>query len=196
VILYGSRNRAALEAVFAEPIRSGISWREVEVLLIAAGAEVTEGQGWRVRVALNGVRALPSAAPVQGNRQGGGEIAAALSDRSWNRAMNTMHYKGYEAIVDYDEEAEIFHGEVADLREVITFEGSSVAGLKQAFADSVEDYLAFCRARGEEPEKPFSGQFVVRTEPSLHRAAAAAARRQGMSLNKWVASALERAVES
>jgi predicted HicB family RNase H-like nuclease len=106
-----------------------------------------------------------------------------------------MRYKGYEAVVDYDDEAELFHGDVADLRDVITFEGHSVAELKQAFAESIEDYLAFCRERGEEPERPFSGQFVVRTEPSLHRAVNAAARRDGMSLNKWVATALERAVK-
>jgi predicted HicB family RNase H-like nuclease len=65
--------------------------------------------------------------------------------------------------------------------------------LKQAFADSVEDYLAFCKERGEEPEKPYSGQFVVRLEPPLHRALVSAAKRAGMSLNKWVAATLERA---
>jgi len=108
--------------------------------------------------------------------------------------MTTMRYKDYEATVEYDEDAEIFHGEVADLRDVITFQGKSVAVLKKAFADSIEDYLAFCKARGEEPEKPFSGQFVVRTEPALHKDVSAAARRAGMSLNKFVASALEKAV--
>ena len=109
--------------------------------------------------------------------------------------MTGMRYKGYEANIDYDEDAEIFHGEIADLRDVVTFEGRSVSELKQAFSESVEDYLAFCRARGEEPEKPFSGQFVVRTDPGLHRAVSSAARREGVSLNKWVASALERAIK-
>lgn len=108
--------------------------------------------------------------------------------------MTMMHYKGYEAVVEFDEEAEIFHGEVLNLRDVITFQGASAAELKQAFADSVEDYLAFCKERGEEPEKPFSGQFVVRTEPNLHKAVSTAARRAGVSLNKWVTSTLERAV--
>ncbi|MDQ0467151.1 type II toxin-antitoxin system HicB family antitoxin [Labrys wisconsinensis] len=108
--------------------------------------------------------------------------------------MTVMHYKGYEGVVDYDEEAEIFHGEVINLRDVITFQGTSVSELKQALADSVEDYLAYCRERGEEPEKPFSGHFVVRAEPALHRAMFSAAKRAGMSLNKWVTSTLERAV--
>ncbi len=108
--------------------------------------------------------------------------------------MNTMHYKGYEAVVEYDEEAEIFHGEVVNLRDVITFQGASVSELKEAMADSVEDYLAFCAERGKEPERPYSGQFVVRAEPRLHRELASAARRAGISLNKLVTSVLERSI--
>ena len=107
--------------------------------------------------------------------------------------MNVMTYKGYEALVQYDEDAEIFHGEVLALRDVITFQGASVSELKQAFADSVEDYLAFCKERGEEPEKPYSGQFVVRVDPTVHKALGVAAKRSGMSLNRWVSTALERA---
>lgn len=107
--------------------------------------------------------------------------------------MSTMSYKGYEAVVEYDEDAGLFHGEVFNLRDVITFQGRSVAELKRALKDSVDDYLAFCRERGEEPDKPFSGQFVVRIDPAQHRAVASAARREGLSLNKWVARALERA---
>jgi predicted HicB family RNase H-like nuclease len=107
--------------------------------------------------------------------------------------MNTMTYKGYDALVTYDEEAELFHGEVMNTRDVITFEGSSVGELKQALQESIEDYLSFCKERGEEPEKPFSGQFVVRVEPPVHRAAVSAAKREGLSLNRWVAGVLERA---
>jgi predicted HicB family RNase H-like nuclease len=106
--------------------------------------------------------------------------------------MNRMTYKGYEAVVSYDDEADLLHGEVVNLRDVITFEGQSVAELREAMAASVEDYLAFCRERGEEPEKPFSGQFLVRVEPALHRAVASAAKSAGVSLNRWVASVLEK----
>lgn len=107
--------------------------------------------------------------------------------------MTPMTYRGYEGIVEYDAEADVFHGEVSNLRDVITFQGRSVDELKNAFAASVDDYLDFCASRGEEPEKPFSGRFVVRVEPAVHGAVARAARRAGMSLNKWVAQALERA---
>jgi predicted HicB family RNase H-like nuclease len=107
--------------------------------------------------------------------------------------MNTMTYQGYEAIIEYDADAELFHGEVMNLRDVITFQGQSVTELKTAFAASVDDYIAFCQERGEDPEKPYSGQFVVRVTPSLHRAVAMAARKTGQSLNKWIAMTLERA---
>jgi predicted HicB family RNase H-like nuclease len=108
--------------------------------------------------------------------------------------MSTMHYKGYEAVIEYHEDADLFHGEVINLRDVITFQGASASELKEALAGSVDDYLAFCAERGEEPEKPFSGQFVVRTEPVLHKAISSAARRAGVSLNKWVVTTLERSL--
>lgn len=102
-----------------------------------------------------------------------------------------MEYKGYQGKVDFDEEAEIFHGEVINVKDVITFEGKSVEELKQAFQDSVDDYLAFCEERGEEPEKPYSGRFVVRTDPGLHQRVAYEAKKKGKSLNLYVNEALE-----
>ena len=59
-----------------------------------------------------------------------------------------MKYKGYEALVSLDDEQGIFHGEVINIRDVITFQGQSVSELKQAFIESVEDYLEFCAQRG------------------------------------------------
>ncbi|MFM9860163.1 type II toxin-antitoxin system HicA family toxin [Pseudoxanthobacter sp. M-2] len=52
------RHRATLSAIFAEPVRADVAWRDVEALLIALGGEVTEGRGSRMRVALKGVRAV------------------------------------------------------------------------------------------------------------------------------------------
>jgi predicted HicB family RNase H-like nuclease len=66
-----------------------------------------------------------------------------------------MTYRGYEAVVRFDQDAGVFHGEVINTRDVITFQGRSVKGLKKAFEESVEDYLAFCEGRGEKPDKPF-----------------------------------------
>ena len=53
-----SKHRKTLEAIFEKPERANIAWRDVEALFIALGAEITEGNGSRVRVALKGVRAV------------------------------------------------------------------------------------------------------------------------------------------
>jgi predicted HicB family RNase H-like nuclease len=80
-----------------------------------------------------------------------------------------MQYKGYIASIEYDDKAEIFHGEVLNVRDVITFHGRTVSELKKALKGSVEDYLEFCKSRGESPEEPYPGRFAVRLDPSLHR---------------------------
>jgi hypothetical protein len=51
-----SKHRKTLEAVFDEPTRSDVDWLRIESLLVALGAEISEGRGSRIRVALNGVR--------------------------------------------------------------------------------------------------------------------------------------------
>ena len=101
-----------------------------------------------------------------------------------------MEYKGYIGNVEFDAEADIFHGEVINLRDVVTFQGSTVAQLRKEFRDSVDDYLEFCAKRGESPEKPYSGKFMVRIEPELHKAVAVRAKRQRKSLNAWVRDTL------
>lgn len=104
-----------------------------------------------------------------------------------------MRYKDYTGRVRFDDEAGLFHGEVVGTRDVVTFQGTSVAELRQAFHESVDDYLDFCRSRGHEPDRPYSGQFVVRLEPEVHRRVHQAATSQGQSLNQWVARTVDQA---
>lgn len=89
-----------------------------------------------------------------------------------------MIYKGYEAIVEFDNEANILYGEVLHLNDVITFEADCVAGLEQSFHDSVDEYLEFCAARGRQPEKPYSGEVALRLPSDLHRESTAAAEKR------------------
>ena len=105
-----------------------------------------------------------------------------------------MEYKGYIGKVELDEEAGILHGEVINTRDVITFQGKTVEEINQSFKDSIDDYLDFCGARGEKPEKPYSGKFTVRLEPDLHRKIHINANLENMSVNTWVVEALESAV--
>ncbi len=65
-----------------------------------------------------------------------------------------MKYKEYEGAVTFDEEADIFYGEVINARDVITFQGASLEECRQAFRGSVNEYLEFCREHGEESDKP------------------------------------------
>ena len=104
-----------------------------------------------------------------------------------------LNYKGYTGRVEFDDEAGLFHGEVLGLRDVVTFQGRSVEALEQAFRDSVDDYLAFCEERGEEPDRPFSGRLMVRLPPELHREVYLRARKEGQSLNQWIADRLAKA---
>ena len=106
-----------------------------------------------------------------------------------------MEYKGYIGKVEIDEAVGILHGEVINIRDVITFEGTSVAEVQKAFQESVDDYLDFCAQRNESPEKPFSGKFVVRLPAELHRKAYIQARLADKSLNGWVTEILQAALQ-
>ncbi len=107
--------------------------------------------------------------------------------------MTTMHHAGYVAMIELDEELGLFHGEVINTRDVLTFQGRTPRELKKAFADTVADYLAWCKERGKHPEKPYSGNFSLRLSPELHRRIAVAAAREGKSINGFVAEALDKA---
>ena len=72
------------------------------------------------------------------------------------------------------------------LKDVITFQGTSVKELEEAFRGSVDDYLAWCKERGEVPEKSYSGKFNIRTTPDTHAHLAIEAARRGISLNDLV----------
>ena len=107
-----------------------------------------------------------------------------------------MKYKEYYGIVQYDDEAKIFHGEVINTRTVITFQGTTVDEIERAFRDSIDDYLDWCKERNKIPEKPFSGKFVLRLSPELHRQLNLKAKFINSSLNSFIVRTLEKAVAS
>jgi predicted HicB family RNase H-like nuclease len=106
--------------------------------------------------------------------------------------MAMMNQEGYVAAVELDEDAGVLHGRVVNARAILTFEGTSVDELKRAFADTIADYKEWCRERGVEPGRPYSGTLSLRLSPDLHRRIAEAAAREGESINTFVADALER----
>jgi predicted HicB family RNase H-like nuclease len=104
-----------------------------------------------------------------------------------------MTHNRYIASIELDESAGLFHGEVINTRDVLTFQGRTLDELRTAFADTTADYVDWCRERGKEPERPYSGNFTVRVSPDLHRRVATAAVRVGKSVNAFVSEALDRA---
>ncbi len=105
-----------------------------------------------------------------------------------------MKYKEFIAKIVYDDEANIFHGDVINIRDVITFQGKSVEELKQALIDSVEDYIEFCAERGEEPDKPFTGRFTINLSPELHKKIILAIEKSDKNIDNWIQDAFEHAV--
>jgi predicted HicB family RNase H-like nuclease len=109
--------------------------------------------------------------------------------------MATIEYKGYVAKIDSDEENNGFHGRVVNISDIVNFKGRSMDELRKEFKISMEEYFAFCKERGEEPEQPFSGKFILRVDPAVHRAITRAAESAGVSINKWAEQQLELAAQ-
>jgi predicted HicB family RNase H-like nuclease len=101
-----------------------------------------------------------------------------------------LEYKGYKGTVEYIEDSKIFHGEILGTKDVVTFQGTTVEEIETAFRESIDDYLDFCREQGDEPNKPYSGKFVVRLPELLHRYVAELAKVEHESLNTIVCRSL------
>ena len=105
-----------------------------------------------------------------------------------------MKYKGYLAgQIDFDADDNTFSGTVAGLKDVIHFEGKTAKELARAFRTSVDSYLEYCAEIGQEPDRPYNGKILLRTDPELHRKAALRAAVEGVSLNRWISQQIESA---
>jgi predicted HicB family RNase H-like nuclease len=60
-----------------------------------------------------------------------------------------------------------------------------------SFADTIADYREWCKERGNEPEKPYSGTLSLRIAPELHRRVAEQTAKAGESINQFIAERLE-----
>jgi predicted HicB family RNase H-like nuclease len=107
-----------------------------------------------------------------------------------------MKYQGYTAAIEFDDKAELFHGEVAGISAVVTFQANNAVDLKQAFQESVDDYLEWCAEREKDPDKSFSGNFQVRGTPELHKKVLDAASARGKGLNAWVTEQLTKCADT
>jgi len=103
-----------------------------------------------------------------------------------------MEYKGYHAKPTYSADDECLVGKVLGIQDSISFHGDSVEDFATAFHEAVDDYLHLCEEHGKTPDKEYSGQFVLRVTPELHRGLAIEAERRGDSLNALVTDACSR----
>jgi predicted HicB family RNase H-like nuclease len=105
-----------------------------------------------------------------------------------------MNYKGYEAVVEYDDVDKLFVGRVINTRDVIAFDGLSVDELEASFFAAVDEYLDDCDRLGKDPDKPFSGRFNLRIPPDLHRQVVIRAEKEGVSLNTFIEKTLAQSI--
>ncbi|MBQ7420175.1 MAG: type II toxin-antitoxin system HicB family antitoxin [Prevotella sp.] len=110
--------------------------------------------------------------------------------------MNTMTYKGYLGSVAYSEKDNVFFGKIEGINGLVNFEGESIKELTEAFHEAVDDYLAYCKDEGIEPEKSYTGVLNVRLKPAVHRQIAMLAKQAGMTINSYIKEALEEKAEA
>lgn len=105
---------------------------------------------------------------------------------------NLLSYKGFYGSVNFSAADEVFYGKVEGVHDLVSFEGATVKELKQDFQKAVEDYILFCKKRGNPVQKSLMGSFNIRIKPDIHQRAAIVALQKNISLNQLVQQAIER----
>ena len=105
--------------------------------------------------------------------------------------MNSMQYKGYSARIEFSAEDGCLVGHVLGIRNIISFHADSVDAIETEFHGMIDFYLDCCRKNGEKPEKPYSGDLMLRLTPERHRKIAYAAEFAGKSINEVIATAID-----
>jgi predicted HicB family RNase H-like nuclease len=98
--------------------------------------------------------------------------------------MNYLNYKGYIGRVAYEEDEKVYYGQVVGIKDVITFQGDTRAEAVKAFYDSVDEYIAFCKEQGVEPEAPEGDDASVLTLLSLEERVRELIHTDGRSLSQ------------
>ena len=110
--------------------------------------------------------------------------------------MNVMTVDGYHAKIEYDQELDLFRGEILGLNGGADFYGKSPKELRTEFKKSLQVFLDVCQDKGLEPRRNFSGKFNLRISPELHERLAIEAQAQGKSINTLAQEALQERVAS
>ena len=107
--------------------------------------------------------------------------------------MNTLSINGYQAVIAFDPDIQMFRGEFVGVNGGADFYAADVEGLKREGEISLRVFLEAYERRGIEPRKHFSGKFSLRLDPATHEAAAVVAAAHGQSLNQWATETIRQA---
>jgi len=110
--------------------------------------------------------------------------------------MNIMSIDGYHARIEYDEDLDLFRGEILGLSGGADFYGKNPKELRTEFKRSLNVFLEVCREKGIKPRRNFSGRFNLRISPELHERLAIAAEAEGKSINAMAQEAMHERVGS
>ena len=110
--------------------------------------------------------------------------------------MNMMTHKGYAARIEYSHEDACFVGHITGIKDIVGFHGESVAELRDAFEEAVDDYLETCDSLNRQPSKPFSGNLELSIPPEVHAGIAVAAEISGKTIDQWAEDAFTNALDT
>ena len=107
---------------------------------------------------------------------------------------NVMKIDGYDAVINYDPEIEMFRGEFINLNGGADFYASDITGLHKEGQLSLNMFLEMCSEDGVSPRKSYSGKFNVRISPELHENLVLKASATGKSINQLVVESISSTV--
>jgi predicted HicB family RNase H-like nuclease len=139
-------------------------------------------------------QAPSSASGIHPQKISGRSNLRSSSGQGLPPVKNIMRYGDFLATVHFSEADGCFGGRIEGIDDLISFEGRSVADLRKAFHEAVDDYRSLCQSTGKLPQRSYKGSFNVRIHPELHRRASLKCRQIGISLNQLVKIALEKEV--
>ena len=107
---------------------------------------------------------------------------------------NLLLYKNYFGSVEHSVEDNCLYGKLKFIRDLVTYEATTVDDLVCEFHSAVDDYLTDCEQTGREPNIPCKGSFNIRPGPERHRAAMLALK-DDQKLNAFINEAIDEKLE-
>lgn len=109
---------------------------------------------------------------------------------------DVLVYKEFIGSVHFSTDDRVFFGKIEGIDDLITFEGTTVDELENAFKYMVDEHIKDCADENKPLEKSYKGTFNIRLNPELHKKAAQRAIMKGVTLNQFVQKAIKKQLEA